>query len=314
MAYDAIDFPALIRAIGWPLIAAGALIVFGRPILELINALGARINKVSVAGVSLELATLSELRPRSLDIDLRELDAGTRPQSGPIDLLAQLRASDSRDYVVIDLGSTSSPRWLTSRLYLFGLLSARVNQLKLKCFVFVETVREIRNRFVGIASPDSVRWALARRYPWLEHAYALVYSQIGLPRFDPNSGALSEWQTTDLIQKFFAAIRVPGTTQLAFPDPNHVPDTVDLGNGILEYARWVDGGRIERLLASDLSTESIMVPPGKSLDDMLSVVLGLRGRFVGIVEGDRIFRGLLDRHAALEKLAKQAASTMRPML
>jgi hypothetical protein len=56
------------------------------------------------------------------------------------------------------------------------------------------------------------------------------------------------------------------------------------------------------------------VPPGKSLDDMLSVVLGLRGRFVGIVEGDRIFRGLLDRHAALEKLAKQAASTMRPML
>lgn len=303
MAFDPMNVPALFNAILWPAIAAGAMYAFRKPIAELINTIGARATRVSGFGLSLELATLTEMRPASLDIDLRELDAGARPQSGPLDLLRELRAADARDYIVIDLGSKSARRWLTSRLYLFGLLLSRVGRLR--CFVFVETVREARNRFIGTASPEAVRWALARRYPWLEQAYALAYSTMGLPQFDPATGALSEFQATTLVQQFLANIRMP-TSTLNFAPPNKSPNTIDIGNGILEYAKWVDGGRIERLLGADLSTASVIVPPGKRLDDVSGVVLGLRGRFVAIVESDRTFRGLLDRHAALEKLAQQA--------
>ncbi len=303
VGFDPINVPALFSAILWPAITVGAIYAFRKPIAGLVNTIGTRATKLSGFGLSLELATLTELRPASLDIDLRELDAGSRPQSGPIDLLKELRAADARDYIVIDLGSGSSPRWLTSRLYLFGLLLSRVGRVR--CFVFVETAGEIRNRFIGTASPEAVRWALARRYPWLEQAYALAYSTIGLPQFDPSTDALSEYQATTLVQQFLANIRVPGS-KLTFPAPNKVPDTIDLGNGVLEYAKWIDGGRIERLLGAHLSTASVIVAPDKRLDDMSGVVLGLRGRFVAIVESDRTFRGLLDRHAALEKLAQQA--------
>jgi hypothetical protein len=305
MSIDPVNIPSLLGTIIWPAIVVVALTAFRKPLAELIGPLGRNVRKISFAGIELELATATELRPRSLDSDLRELDAGTHPQSGPIDLLSELRAAGSHDYVVIDLGSDSAPRWLTSRLYLFGLLLARVSRLK--CFVFVETAGIVRNRFVGTASPEAVRWALARRYPWLEYAYTQVYAQLGLPQFDRETGALVEWQATNLVQQFLAAIRIPGTIPIPFPDPNRLPDTVDLGNGVLEYARWADGGRIERVLGADLSVASITVPAGKRLDDMVAAVLAQHSRFVAVIETDRTFRSLVDRNAALESLATEAA-------
>jgi hypothetical protein len=131
--------------------------------------------------------------------------------------------------------------------------------------VFVETAAGIRNRFIGTASPEAVRWALARRYPWLEYAYAQVYAQIGMPQFDTSTGTLSEWQASTLVQQILARIRVPSNVPLPFPDPNHPPDTIDLGNGVVEFAKWVDAARIERVLGSALVATFIQVPPGKSL-------------------------------------------------
>jgi hypothetical protein len=293
MTADLTDSVALVRAIAWPIVSAGGLIIFRQPIMGLVAVVAQRVEKVSFAGCSLELASLFELRPRSLDLDLRDLDAATRPQSGPIDLLVQLKEAGSHDYIVIDLGSEASPRWLTSRLYLFGLLLARVSRLK--CFVFVETVGGTRNRFVGIASPDAVRWAMARRYPWLEFAYAHVYAQIGIPQFDSSTGALSEWQASMIVQQFLAAIRVPGGIPIPFSDPNRLPDTTDLGNGIFEYAKWLDGARIERVLGADLSTASVQVPPGKTMDDITDAILRQKARFVAVLESDRTLRCVVEK-------------------
>jgi hypothetical protein len=147
---------------------------------------------------------------------------------------------------------------------------------------------------------------LARRYPWLEYAYAQVYAKLGLPQFEAEAGALVEWQATDLVQQFLAAIRVPGTIQMLFPDPNRLPHTVDLGNGVLEYARWAGGGQIERVLGADLSVASLTVPPGKRLNDMVEAVMAQQSRFVAVVEADHVFRNLVDRSAALESLAIEA--------
>lgn len=298
MTIQPLSIPDLIKAVAWPAVAAGAIVLFRKPVAEVFRTLVERLSKISVAGVSLELSLLSELRPRSLDAELRELNSAGPPPSGPTALLNELQFGGSHEYIVIDLGTDTAPRWLTSRLYLFAVMLSRISRLK--CFVFVETASGVRNRFVGIASPDAVRWGLARRYQWLEHAYAQVYAQIGLPQFEPGTGTLALWQMQMMVSQFLAAIRIPPTAPfpLLFPDPNRPPQTVDLGDGVLEYARWLDGGRVERILGSDLSTESTQVSPGQTLQDLMATPVRGAGRFIAVVETDRTFRHVLDRLAS----------------
>ena len=294
------DIPSLVRAVSWPAIIIVALVQFRKPLTDLIKALGRNAKSITFAGFSLEFARISEMSAGSIDTELRELEAGLNPTSSSPVLLFQVR-EQIRDYIVIDLGSEKAPRWLSSRLYLFGLLLSRVGRLN--CFVFVETAGGLRKRFVGIASPDSIRWAFARRYPWYEYAYAQVYSQLGALQLEGAAGSLSEVQANILAQRFLAAIRVPGGSLFPFPDPDRLPKTIDLGNGIMEYAVWVDGGRMERIPGRDLSASFVTVPSEKSLNEMSAAVLRQHGRFVAVVDPDRTFRGLVDRSAAMENVA-----------
>jgi hypothetical protein len=275
MTIEPLSIPDLIKAIAWPGVAAAAIVVFRKPAAEVLRMLVERLSKISVAGVSVELSLLSELRPRSLDTELRELNSAAPPPSGPTALLNELQFGGSHEYIVIDLGADTAPRWLSSRLYLFAVMLSRISRLK--CFVFVEAAGGIRNRFIGIASPDAVRWALARRYPWLEFAYARVYPQIGLPQFEPSTGTLALGQMQMIVSQFLAAIRIPNATPLPFPDPTRPPETIDLGNGVLEYAKWLDGRRVERILGSDLSTESIQIPRAKPSRTLWRRQLGAPG-------------------------------------
>lgn len=78
------------------------------------------------------------------------------------------------DYVEINLGAGGE--WLTSRLFIMAIVFAQMKGIG--CFVFVETSGVVRKRFVGWAEPARIRWALAKRYPWLEQAYAEAYAAI----------------------------------------------------------------------------------------------------------------------------------------
>jgi hypothetical protein len=305
MNIQLIDLPALLGAVAWPLTVVIAFIVFRRSLGDLIIILGKKTRKFSLGVLSLELAEVSEMKPRSLDTEIRELDAGARPQSGPLDLLAQIREQGTNDYIVIDLGSDSAPRWLSSRLYLFAVLLSPVRRMK--CFVFVETAGGIRNRFVGIASPDLVRWALARPYPWFEYAYSKALTQLGLPQFDGTTNSLSEYQAGQLVTNFLNIIHTPspaGTPTIPF-DLNRLPEQVPLKNGISEYAKWLDAARLERLLGRDLNDSSVTLLPDKTLNDLAAAVLRQQGRFVAVVDQDRTFRVLIGRSAVLENLAKE---------
>jgi hypothetical protein len=206
MSIQPIDLPTLIGSVAWPVVSAMVIVVLRQPAADIVSILAERINKVSVGGVSLELAALSKLRPRSLESERRELASAPPTPSAAGALLFELRVGGAHDFILIDLGSQTAPRWLTSRLYLFAVMLSRVSRIK--CFVFVETAAEIRNRFVGIATPDAVRWALARRYLWLEQAYSWEYAQIGLPQFDAVPGVLSLQQVNQIISRFTRAARI----------------------------------------------------------------------------------------------------------
>ena len=161
MSIQPIEVPSLLRAITWPVIVIVIFFVFRRTLSDLVGVMGRNVRKFSVAGVSLELAEIREVKLYSLETEIRRLDAGPSPQSGSSgisDLITQLQYGGQRDYIEIELGSESSPQWLTSRLYLLAFLTSFHQP---KCMVFVHTVEGVNRRFLGTIPPDQVRWALA---------------------------------------------------------------------------------------------------------------------------------------------------------
>lgn len=250
------------------------------------------------------------------------------PQSGTAELttvLTQLRYGAPQDYILIDLGSESSRRWLTSRLYILCLLLTLIDRPQ--CLVFVEDLVSVRHRFVGVADSGQVRWALARSYRWLEAAgtgaYAvslgglqgpvqqglLLLSTDAIPPIDPITGSLNDYQVSQLLQQFLALIRL--ASGVVPPDPDK---WVLLGNQSYEHARWLDGPRIERVLGGNLETSYITLPPNNSLTAVeLPVIQQHQRRFVSVVDPDKTFRGLIDRSLILESLAAEFVkeSTLR---
>lgn len=329
MSIQPIDVPALARAVIWPLLAAIAFVIFRRPLNELASLLGHRVHKLSVAGVSLELSEATAAQePKDLDTEIRQLDAGLIPQSGVpglTSLLSRLQHGRPQDFIVIDLGSEAQPRWLTSRLYILALLITLVDHRQ--PLVFVESVGNVRRRFVGLAYTSNVRWSLARAYPWLEAAAAGAYgTTVGglqcvppgvlqivpgaVVQFDPATGFLPDYQLSQLLQQFLALIRVPQPAPgVAIPDAG---EWVTLGDQWYEHAKWLDGARIERVLGADLDTSYVTLLPNASLNSLAEPVLAQRQGLVAVLDPDKSFRGLVDRSILLEKLAaefsKQALS------
>ncbi len=268
----------------------------------------------------MELAEVSEAKPHALDTEIRQLDAGLIPQSGASaisNLLLELQYNQQQNYIVIDLGSESSPQWLTSRLYLLALLITPINR-PLR-FVFVETVGNVRRSFIGLAAPDRVRRDLARRYTWLESASAASYAIVGglycdpasglqlnpaaAFQFDPATGYLVDWQTTQFVQEFLQRVRLPQIP------PNNLEteasEWVVLANSAVEHAKWLDGARVERLLGTDLDRSQVVLLPNKTVNDLSEAVLKQQGQFVAVVEPDKMFRCVVDRLSVLESLASQ---------
>jgi hypothetical protein len=105
----------------------------------------------------------------------------------------------------------------------------------MQCVVFVSGVDQQRYRFEGIAELQCLRWALAQRYPWLEQAFAHVYSDVlSTPLPDPygglryaeigsRRGRLDALTTRSLLDKYLAQCR--GALLYA---PDDIPQPVDL--------------------------------------------------------------------------------------
>jgi hypothetical protein len=194
--------------------------------------------------------------------------------------------------------------------------------------VFVETAGAVRQRYIGVASPDQVRWALARRYNWLETAMAGAYAGLAvnvfMPSTDPNSGQtlpsngpkvdaatgrLEQFQASQLMSTFL------GYIQRAAPPPNlpegRASDWAQLGDGVVEYAVWLNAGRLERRLGTALSRSSVIVPPNQTLDDLAAPVLKQQGNYVAVLDSERRFTGLLDRYAVLDLFVRDYSKQVR---
>jgi hypothetical protein len=203
---------------------------------------------------------MREIAPRWLvqsTVDVRQLTPANIFDSHAATLFTQLRNDQAFDYAVVDLAD--GKQWLTSRLYIFAIMLERLRGLR--CFVFLETTTQGRKQFLGIATPNNVRWALARRYPWLEHSFSAASAQVLLADIVSINGAIDPHQASFLVQTF---IQQPDVQTASHPAPDNVEQWVQLGSKQLwEHAQWLDGPRLERDLSEALK-ESYVVKTASS--------------------------------------------------
>lgn len=302
----------VVKALAWPSVAAFALYLLRRPLVELVAQVARRARKVSVFEVSVELATLPELQPSWSvgDMDFRQLSSAQIFDSASQTLFQELLKPAQADYAIVDL--RSGHEWLTSRLFIFSLILGEVTGLR--AFVFLESAAGTRRRFLGVATPSNVRRALGKRYPWLEEAFARAlraeYPDVqqpesqGVSTFSNQTSpftAAEQRRVTNFVGRFVGELQ--RTTD---PPANEQQSYLEIrtdSTKTWERAHWIDGDLLERALVGVLEYAWV----DESLDSPRSLVsesvIRRNASFVALVDSDRRFVGLVDRYALLTQMS-----------
>jgi hypothetical protein len=301
----------VIKALAWPVVAAFALYLLRRPLVELVGQVASRAKKISVFEISVELATLPELQPSWSvgDTDARRLSSSQIFDSASQTLFQELLKPAQADYAIVDLRDGEA--WLTSRLFIFSLILGEVSGLR--AFVFLETAANTRRRFLGVATPSNVRRALGRRYPWLEEAFARALSSAypnaqptetqGVSTFSNQISPISsndQWRVSDFVRRF-----VQNLQRTTDPPEDESRSYLEIGTKpkTWERAQWIDGERLERDLAGVFEYAWV----NESLDSprrlVSEAVIRRNASFVALVDSDRRFVGLVDRYALLSQMS-----------
>jgi len=300
------------KALAWPLVAFVAALVFREPLTRFVEALGARTTKLSVFKVELELAAGAAPAKLPLLEDIQHAPSSAEISDSSRMMLEQAQSTEPADFAVINLGD--GDEWLTSRLYIAAAMLERMRGVKV--FVFVERAAGSNRRFVALESVSTVRWVLARRFPWLEVAFARAYaaSQGIDPRHLPAStrfvtsdtGALESYPARQLVAAFIDSLQLPtGSSALGSPGaPSPVEEWFTLSGGRDERAALVTRRLLEELLPPGAfalwADEGVDLPRSRRTQ----AVLRRRGSFVALLDCDRRFSRLVHRSALLENVVE----------
>lgn len=335
-----LDVGAVLTTLLWAAVIVFVFWRFREPLAAFLQALPQRIRSISAAGISLELAA-PETRPllaaEGVAVDLRH--AGTPNDVNDSTLRSfyrQIEDPTPLTHAVVDLGLGTE--WLSSRLYILSVILRRMRGLE--AFAFVETVNDERRRFLGLVESEQVRWRLAARWPRFESALAAAQlrvwghpydaaGRITIPgKLDPNSqpaaidplrqgvtiadaqGRLTDaWgpePAAELLRWFLDAIQRPPGAQPASEEWQL------LGSApvVEEFAVWLTGSLVTDVLGSSLDPRSVRLNDWQawSKEVRTRAVLEAEGRWVAVTRDDRIFYRLIDRHEALEQLAREVAN------
>lgn len=313
------DIAATLSAFLWPLIVLIVLLAYRSTIPVLVEGLTSRIKKLEFAGVSVELAVATPFVPEwsgsPAALDLRHKATAIQVNDSTArTFLTQLTDEGTGDYAEINLGTGGE--WLTSRLFIMAILFAQMKGID--SFVFVETSGAVRRRFLGWAEPARIRWALAKRYPWLEQAYADAYTTVISQRnavIISRNGRLGFPYAPDdagiqLLQEFLQRVQ----QQTVYPpSPLGDPDewiVVDAATTTQEHAHWVSAELLKRILGEDCHTATVFSGElrSKGTRGQLKALLPVPGPFVAVVDNDRRFEYLVRQTVLVEQVAERIAS------
>jgi|SRR5215469_3045587 len=315
------DVTELLKVIVWPLTLLIVLILFRRPLAHFLSGLSGRVTKISVLQFSLEFAKAPVMRPtwEIGQTDVRRLTPDYLFDSPSGRYFEQLRRT-SGEYAVIDLGQ--GDQWISSRLFIFAVLLARMTRIRQ--FVFLSTQEGVADRFLGMASPGEVRWALARRYPWLEGAYAYAYASMW-PQGD--SGQLlrnwkANWDQSWImltgrgefdsgVAREIAYIFVGAIQQHEPPPDSRKAEWVEAaidGTLFWERATRLDEAWLRQELPQALDRERGTVDsPDLGRIKRVQAVVRRSGRYVALLDGNWQFQSLVDRYELLDRFSPEMA-------
>lgn len=316
------DFVQLITGVAWPTVVGVVLLRYKTSLSQLVSDLSAAIasrgTKLSLWQFSVEMGAIPEptsVPPLPNLADVRDLTATAQfaSEGTGFRLLQQLPPGTTFDYAEIDLGK--GDRWVTSRLYIFAILLQRMGGVG--SLVFVDTSNGISRRFLGVASTENVRWTLARRYPWLEGAFAQAYASLffppagqGLvtqwPTLTSDHGALEPWQASQVITSF-----ITGVQKLALEPNDDTREWIKVGKDERwEHAWRLDGDTLHRILGDRLLNSYAPENPDAPSLDRTRMVLNREGRYVALVKDGGTYTRLVDRQALLEEVAQRVVASL----
>jgi hypothetical protein len=238
--------------IAWPVTVVAILVYFKSAIGRVIEQIGTRGGEVSFGGLGIKLPVMERA---AVDDDVL-LFKTTDPMqitndSAKRTLLRMLREPGLREYSVINLGEGNE--WISSRLFIFAIMLQRMKGIQ--CIVFLEGSPP---KFLGLASPEHVRWSLAQDQPWLEQAYANAYASNLYYQQEESFivskyGALDGQTADNVVRNYIQRVTQSPTT----PMPLTVRPWATLGNST-EYGTWLFSSGIQRILGETLRKEMIV--------------------------------------------------------
>ena len=304
MAVD-VDVAALASALVWPTVIVILLIAYRKRIGDFIKEVSSssRVSKFTIgfSSLSIELAEAKRFEPAWTTIgggDFRQT-AISVGGSYVDELLNQLQKTTPADYFIVDLKNGNG--WISSRLYLFTVLLQKVRGIR--CIVFVDRYQDIRNHFLGIATPNKVQSALEHKYDWLENEFAKAYAE-------RESWSATEWENllngfVGKIQKDEPPIPEKLGEWVLLEIPKKLRELRHLEKSkVWEHASWLDGDKMEEILKQDLQRPMVNERELqiKSDADKARLILSFEGSsFVAIVDEDRRFKKLIDRQPLVEE-------------
>ena len=329
-----LDVAATVGAIVWPLVVIVVLFLLRERLPALLKELAGRVTKLDIGGLTLEFAKAKAFSPEytsaTAGIDLRQRASAMQVNDSTAGtFIDQLRDPAAADYAIVDLGG--GDQWLTSRLYIMAVVFARMKGVC--AFVFLGQSGAGR-RYLGWADPNRIRWALARRYPWLEAAYAAAYAQAAgtlnanavvtspTGRLGYTHNPADPGPSVELLRTFLRHIQwppeagapAPVVPLLATPPLADAPDWVLINESTQtrEHAMWLSATLLEDILGEQLSFSYVRLDAlqGEPRSKQIRRVLARTGRYVAVVQDELRFEYLIDRSRLLEQVA-QSISTER---
>ena len=328
----ALDIAAAVSAVVWPVVVIVALYLLRERLPALLKELAGRVSKIEFAGLTLELTKAKaftpeyasptagiDLRQRARAMEISDSTAGT--------FINQLSDPITADYAIVDLGS--GDQWLTSRLFIMAVVFARMKGLH--AFVF-RGQSALGRPYLGWANPNRIRWALARRYPWFEAAYAAAYATVaagsnsnamitsmtGRLGYQHNSADLGP--SVRLLSEFLRLIQWPPEPGVppVFPLSPATPPSPDSADWVVinessqtqEHAAWLTATSLETILGEELDFSHVGLGTlqGEPRSKQILNVLARTGRYVAVVQEDLRFEYLIDRALLLEQVAESLST------
>lgn len=314
----------LVNALAWPVVALVLAGAFRRPITQFVGALGSRITKLSLFKVELELVPASAATIMPLLDDIRTATNPAAISDSSRMMLEQVQSGAPADYALVSIGQ--GEEWLTSRLYIAAVMMERMRGVK--ALVFVERTATTERRFIAVAQVRQLRWALSRRYPWLEAAWLRgLVSQYpaGLPANaqalplgavwppDPHTlampqplvvsdtGGFEAWSARQLVGSLIQLLQRDSAPMPTQPPSNG--EWVTLKGGTHERATWVTRELLVSLLPQSAFDAWANGMRDASRARRTRAVLRAAAPFIALLDGDREFSRLVNRQALLEEIA-----------